>query len=125
MTGASRAMLGAGQRLTTGDMSNAGSGTPEIGGDAAFTLTRHPTAHPAFKHRLLHTRFLEFRAERMASAEHMDDTMTILSSEILMADLACYQSVREAARRGLPGVQQIHEDLRPRLPDSSGRPVDS
>lgn len=73
------------------------------------------------KDRLLRTRFMGFLSEFMTLAEHMDDTMTILGSEILMADLAYYQSVREAAKRGVPGAQQIYDDLRTRFPGGGGR----
>ena len=40
-------------------------------------------------------------------------------SEIWMADLAYYQSVREAKRRGRPGAETIYNDLRPRFPGST------
>ena len=97
----------------------------------AYMLT-NPEFQPGFvdraevhKDRLLRTRFMSFLAEFMTLAEHMDDTMTILGSEILMADLAYYQSVREAAKRGLPGAQQIYDDLRPRFPGGGGRPAAS
>ncbi len=77
------------------------------------------------KDRLLRTRFMGFLSEFMTLAEHMDDTMTIPGSEILMADLACYQSVREAAKRGVPGAQQIYDDLRARFPGRGGCPAAS
>ena len=73
------------------------------------------------KDRLLRTRFMSFFPDFMTLAEHMEDTMTILGNEILMADLAYYQSVREASRRGVPGARQIYDDLRARFP-GTGRP---
>ena len=88
----------------------------------AYMLT-NPEFQPGFvdpaevrKDRLLRTRFMSFFPDFMTLAEHMEDTMTILGNEILMADLAYYQSVREAARRGVPGAQQIYDDLRTRFP---------
>lgn len=92
-------------------------------------MNTNPEFVPAFidsaevrKDRLLRMRFLNFFPEFMTLAEQMDDTLTILGSEILMADLAYYQNVREAARRGVPGAQQIYEDLRVRFP-GGGRPT--
>jgi hypothetical protein len=39
-----------------------------------------------------------------------------VSSEVWMADLAYYQSVREAAHRSRAGAQDIYDDLRQRFP---------
>ena len=93
----------------------------------AYMLT-NPEFQPGFvdpaevrKDRLLRTRFMSFFPDFMTLAEHMEDTMTILGNEILMADLAYYQSVREAARRGVPGAQQIYDDLRTRFPGGGAR----
>lgn len=43
-------------------------------------------------------------------------TEMVLGSEIYMADLAYYQSVREAARRGRAGAEDIYKDLQSRFP---------
>ena len=93
-------------------------------------MSSHPEFIPPFisvdeveKDRELRSRFLAFMPEFMMLAEHMDDTLTVLGSEILMADLAYYQNVREAARRGLPGAQQIYDDMRVRFPGAGTRPV--
>ena len=48
--------------------------------------------------------------------ETVDDTMMVASSEVWMADLAYYQNVREAAKRGLAGADTIYGDLRQRFP---------
>lgn len=51
--------------------------------------------------------------------EGVEDTMSLAGSEAFMADLAFYQSVRQAAKRGVPGSDAIYYDLRLRFP---GRP---
>lgn len=66
--------------------------------------------------RALRSQVLRFFAELDRLHEQVDDTLMVLGNEILMADLAYYQSVREAARRGLPGAEAIYEDLRSRFP---------
>jgi hypothetical protein len=43
-------------------------------------------------------------------------TEMVVGSEIYMANLAYYQSVREAARRGRPGAEDIYNDLQTRFP---------
>jgi hypothetical protein len=51
-----------------------------------------------------------------ALTEKVDDTLMAINSEIWVKDLAYYQSVREAARRSLPGAETIYADLRNRFP---------
>ena len=41
-----------------------------------------------------------------------------------MADLAYYQSVREAAHRGRDGAQDVYDDLRQRFPGPRGNRVE-
>lgn len=75
------------------------------------------------KDRDLRTQLLRFAADLQSLAQQVDDSLTVLGSEILMADLAYYQSAREAARRGRPGAQGIYEDLRSRFPGASPLPI--
>jgi hypothetical protein len=59
---------------------------------------------------------LRFAAELQTLATSVDDTVQLVSSEVWMADLAYYQSVREAAHRSRAGAQDIYDDLRQRFP---------
>ena len=68
------------------------------------------------KDRDLRAQLLRFNADLQSLAQQLDDTLTVLGSEVLMADLAYYQSAREAARRGRPGAEVIYQDLRSRFP---------
>jgi hypothetical protein len=68
------------------------------------------------KDRELRTQMMRFYSALVALADHVDDTLQIVSSEAWMADLAFYQSVREAAKRGRPGAQAIYDDLQQRFP---------
>lgn len=52
-------------------------------------------------------------------ADKMEDTAMLASSEAYQAALLFYQSVKAAAKMGVPGAQTIYEDLKARFP---GRP---
>ncbi|MBL9179711.1 MAG: hypothetical protein JNM65_16735 [Verrucomicrobiaceae bacterium] len=52
--------------------------------------------------------------------EVLDDTLLLVGSEIWMADLSFYQTVRQAARRDVPGADAIYDDLKERFPGVSG-----
>lgn len=52
--------------------------------------------------------------------EMLDDTLLLVGSEIWMADLSFYQTVRQAARRDVPGADAIYDDLKERFPGVSG-----
>ena len=71
--------------------------------------------------RALRSQMLRIAPDLLLLAEQIEDTLTVLGSEIVMVDFAYYQGVREAARRGLPGAQLIYDDLRTRFP-GPGRP---
>lgn len=51
--------------------------------------------------------------------EALDDTLMLANSDNYVGDLAFYQNVRQAARRGVPGTDTIYSDLKERFP---GRP---
>lgn len=72
------------------------------------------------KDRALRTQLLRFAAELETLAGSVDDTVQLVSSEVWLADLAYYQSVREAAHRGRDGAQDVYDDLRPRFPGTRG-----
>lgn len=75
------------------------------------------------KDRALRTQMMRVYAELATLTEAVDDTLRVVASEVWMADLAYYQAVREAARRGRPGSQPIYEDLRQRFPGTTRTPA--
>jgi hypothetical protein len=72
------------------------------------------------KDRALRTQLQRFAAELQTLAASVDDTLQLVSSEVWMADLAYYQSAREAAHRGRDGAQDVYDDLRQRFPGPRG-----
>lgn len=100
-------------------------GEKSIGFDekCAAYMASNPEFLPGFvdiaevkKDRALRAQLLRCTVAFTALAESMDDTLMVASSELWMADLAYYQAVREAARRGRAGAETIYEDLRLRFP---------
>lgn len=71
------------------------------------------------KDRALRSQLLRFAVDLQSLAQQVDDSLILVGSEILMADLAYYQSAREAARRGRPAAQGVYDDLRTRFPGAS------
>ncbi len=51
--------------------------------------------------------------------EGLIDTIMLANSDLMVTDLAFYQSVRQAAKRGVSGADTIFDDLKTRFP---GRP---
>lgn len=94
-------------------------------------MTSNPAFLPGFidsaevlKDRSLRAQIMQFYPQLHLLLEALSDTLLIVNSEIWMADLAYYQSVREAKRRGRPGAETIYNDLRPRFPGSTpGNPT--
>jgi len=74
------------------------------------------------KDRALRAKMMRFYADLAQLNDTVDDTLRVVTSEIWMADLAYYQAVREAARRGRPGAQPIYDDLRQRFPGPGRTP---
>jgi hypothetical protein len=54
--------------------------------------------------------------------EMLDDTLVLVGSEIWMADLSFYQTVRQAAKRDVPGADTVYDELKARFPGVSGDP---
>ncbi len=52
--------------------------------------------------------------------EMVDDTLMVVGSEVWMADLSFYQTVRQAARRNVTGADTVYDDLKERFPGLSG-----
>ena len=52
--------------------------------------------------------------------EKLDDSLMLVGSEIWMADLSFYQTVRQASKRDVPGADTIYDDLKVRFPGVAG-----
>lgn len=107
-------------------------GDKSIGFDekCALYMKTHPEFLPGFvdieevlKDRALRGQILEFSSLLDTTSQNVDDTLMLVNRDIWMADLAYYQSVREAAKRGRPGAQAIYDDLSSRFPGSSRQPA--
>lgn len=92
-------------------------------------MQSNPEFLPAFidaaevdKDRALRPQLMQIEAVLQALFEGVTDTLTIVSSEILGADSAYYNVVRDAAKRGVPSAKPIYEDLAQRFPQR-GRPA--
>lgn len=68
------------------------------------------------KDRELRTQLAGVAAEIAALAASVDDTMMVISSELWMADLSFYQSIRQGAKRSVSGAQAAYDDLSQRFP---------
>jgi hypothetical protein len=93
-------------------------------------MTSNPELLPGFvsaaevgKDRDLRNQIMQFFPQLSALHEAVDDTLMVVNSEIWMADLAYYQSAREAAHRNRPGAEAIYTDLRQRFPGIGRRPA--
>ena len=54
--------------------------------------------------------------------EAVDDSLMQVGSEIWMADLSFYQTVRQAAKRSVFGADAIYDELKERFPGVAGDP---
>jgi len=93
-------------------------------------MASHPGYLPGFidpeelrKDRNLRTNLMHLHADFSAVNTAIEDTLTVVGSEIWTADLAYYQTVREGAKRGREGAQAIFDDLRQRFPSPSKTPA--
>ena len=66
--------------------------------------------------------FHQFLPQLLELVDLITGTEMVVGSEIYMADLAYYQSVREAARRGHAGAETIYRDLQTRFPGAPKKP---
>lgn len=92
---------------------------------AAYMASR-PDLVPSFldtaemtKDRKLVADLLPCFRELAPLCEGLEDTITLANSDNMMGDLAFYQNVQAAAKRGVPGTNTILDDLKTRFP---GRP---
>jgi hypothetical protein len=86
-------------------------------------MTNNPALVPGFvtvaevdKDRALRLALLDIQRELASLLEAVDDTVMVLGSEIVMADLSFYQNVKQAAKRGVLGIDVIFNDLQERFP---------
>jgi hypothetical protein len=75
------------------------------------------------KDRALRSPLAEVVRELDALTQSVDDTVTLVGHEIYMAELAFYQNVRQAAKRGISGAQPVYDDLKDRFPGSGATPA--
>lgn len=92
---------------------------------AAYMASR-PELVPSFldtaemtKDRQLVADLLPCFRELAPLCEGLEDTITLAQSDNMVGDLAFYQNVQAAAKRGVPGTDTILADLKTRFP---GRP---
>ncbi len=92
----------------------------------AAYMASNPAFLPGFivlaevlKDRELREAFMEFVPDLRTLCDGVEDTLMVINSELWMADLAYYQSVREASRRNRAGAEVIYTDLRSRFPGAN------
>jgi hypothetical protein len=71
------------------------------------------------KDRKLVADLLPFFRELSPLCSGLEDTIMLANSDNLVGDLAFYQNVKQAAKRGIQGAGTIYDDLKTRFP---GRP---
>jgi len=96
----------------------------------ASHMAQNPKLVPGFvdlaeleKDRALRTPLSDVVRELDSLTQAVDDTVTLVGHEIYMAELAFYQNVRQAAKRGVSGAQAIYDDLKDRFPGSGATPA--
>jgi len=72
------------------------------------------------KDRALRTDLADLLREARQLCEEISDTQMVVGSEIWLADLSFYQTVRQAARRDVPGSDAVYDDLKARFPGVAG-----
>jgi len=50
------------------------------------------------------------------SSKQSGEACTLAHSDVYVAELAFYQNVKQAAKRGVPGTDTIYDDLKTRFP---------
>ena len=104
-----------------------GSGSLAFDEQCASYMATAPNLVPPFvdpdevtKDRALRLVLADAFREVKKLCEKLDDTLMLVGSEIWMADLSFYQTVRQAARRDVPGADTIYDDLKARFPGVAG-----
>ncbi|MBK8093997.1 MAG: hypothetical protein IPK32_19005 [Verrucomicrobiaceae bacterium] len=73
------------------------------------------------KDRNLRVVLADILRETCKLCEKLDDSLMLVGSEIWLADLSFYQTVRQAARRDVPGADTIYDEPEGALPRPSRR----
>lgn len=109
-----------------GELPRLGEKTVGYDADCRAAMAARPDLIPSFvqmdelaKDRALWGPLGEIAAALEPVAGAVRDTFDVVGSEIYDADRAFHASVREAAKRGVPGAQAIYDQLKLRFP---GRP---
>ena len=75
------------------------------------------------KDRVLRLVLADILREAKKLCEMLDDTLMVVASELWMADISFYQSVKQAARRNVLGADAVFDDLKSRFPGPGGDPT--
>ncbi|MCX6895646.1 MAG: hypothetical protein NTZ16_09155 [Verrucomicrobia bacterium] len=103
-------------------------GEKSVGFDekCASYMASHPEFIPGYvkpaevlKDRTLRAQLIRFLPQLHLLAAKVEDTCNVVGNEIIMADLAFYNTTGEAAKRGTPSAGDIHDDLATRYPGRS------
>jgi hypothetical protein len=94
-------------------------------------MTSNPEFIPGYvdpaevlKDRALREQFNKFLPQLQLLAAKAGDTYNVVGNEMMMADLAYYNSTGDAAKRGKTSAGDIHDDLATRYPGrSSAKPA--
>jgi len=89
-------------------------------------MTSNPEFIPGYvdpaevqKDRALRGQFAKFLPQLQLLAAKAQDTYDVVGNEMMMADLAYYNSTGDAAKRGKTSAGDIHDDLATRYPGRS------
>ena len=100
-------------------------GEKSVGFDekCAIYMTSNPEFIPGYvtpaevaKDRALRVQFNKFLPQLQLLAAKAQDTYDVVGNELMMADLAYYNSTGDAAKRGKTSAGDIHTDLATRYP---------
>lgn len=113
-------------------LSKLGDRTVDFDEKCALGMASHPELIPGYvivaellKDRALRTVLLEIFGLLNDLHQQVEDTLTELGHEIYVDDLSFYSAVREAARRGLPGAENLLDELASRFPGRGGAEPES
>lgn len=109
------------------EMPKMGDKTLAFDEKCASHMAAHPEMVPGFvdvaevtKDRTLRLPLADIERELNELCDMVNDTLLQVSSEIYIADLSFYASVRDAARRNVPGADVIYAELQERFPGRGG-----
>ena len=103
-------------------------GEKSVGFDekCAAYMTSNPEFIPGYvvpaevlKDRALRVQFNKFLPQLQLLAAKAQDTFDVVGNEMMLADLAYYNSTGDAAKRGKTSAGDIHDDLATRYPGRS------